>query len=83
MSWLPLRGRWLGYALWGLTGFFGTQVTTRWAIVCYLPAVVVGVLLCWVFHRKGDWHVLAAFLAGFTASLLLTHHLFLEAFKDF
>lgn len=64
---LPLRGRWLCYALWCLAGFAGTYVTSHFAILCFLPVPGMLGLGYWAAYRKGDWGYLGSFALGFLA----------------
>lgn len=80
-NWLPLRGRWLGYAACGVVGFAVTQITTQYAIVCFTPAVIMSGLFYWSAFRKGDWRVTVAFVVGFACYGIVTWQRFLEVMR--
>jgi len=66
-TWLPLRGRWLAYALWCLAGFTAMSITGHYVIIGFVLLATVGLMFYWAARKKGDWCMLWAFALGFFA----------------
>jgi hypothetical protein len=64
-----------------MASFAGTQITSRYAIVCFFPAVVAGCLYVRAARRGSGWAVVLSFLVGFASSGALSYCLFWQAMR--